>query len=99
MERVNSWGREIKEKFSVSFKKDEEDIKLFLNEQPSPVEYLKVLVRKDMGMFSKNINPIKPIENNIEDIENNIEDIENKEDTDMKISDETKEKLIQMLNQ
>lgn len=92
MERVNSWGREIKEKFSVSFKKDEEDIKLFLNEQPSPVEYLKVLVRKDMGMFSKNINPIKPIENN-------IEDIENKEDTDMKISDETKEKLIQMLNQ
>ncbi|UWD55004.1 hypothetical protein [Intestinibacter sp.] len=92
MERVNSWGREIKEKFSVSFKKDEEDIKLFLNEQPSPVEYLKVLVRKDMGMFSKNINPIKPIENN-------IEDIENKEDTDMKISDETKEKIIQMLNQ
>ena len=92
MERVNSWGREIKEKFSVSFKKDEEDIKLFLNEQPSPVEYLKVLVRKDMWMFSKNINPIKPIENN-------IEDIENKEDTDMKISDETKEKLIQMLNQ
>ena len=92
MERVNSWGREIKEKYSVSFKKDEEDIKLFLNEQPSPVEYLKVLVRKDMGMFSKNINPIKPIENN-------IEDIENKEDTDMKISDETKEKLIQMLNQ
>jgi len=43
-------------------------------------------------MFSKNINPIKPIENN-------IEDIENKEDTDMKISDETKEKIIQMLNQ
>jgi len=53
MERVNSWGREIKEKFSVSFKKDEEDIKLFLNEQPSPVEYLKVLVRKDMECLVK----------------------------------------------
>lgn len=48
MERVNSWGREIKDKFSVSFKKDEDDLKLFLNEQPSPVEYLKVLARKDM---------------------------------------------------
>lgn len=86
MERVNSWGREIKDKFSVSFKKDEEDIKLFLNEQPSPVEYLKVLVRKDMGIFNKS-KLVEPFENNVED----------KKDTDIELSDEAKQKLMQML--
>ena len=73
MERVNSWGRDIKEKFSVSFKKDEEDIKLFLNEQPSPVEYLKVLVRKDMLKDDNNLNNKDNIENKNIEKENNIE--------------------------
>ena len=33
---TNSFGRKIKNVFSLTFKKDEEKIKLFLNEQVCP---------------------------------------------------------------
>lgn len=93
MERVNSWGREIKEKFSVSFKKDEEDIKLFLNEQPSPVEYLKVLVRKDMAGIKMSTNKViqqnEPVN---EKLNNRIDESE------PNIGNEEKQKMLDMLN-
>lgn len=94
MERVNSWGREIKDKFSVSFKKDEEDLKLFLNEQPSPVEYLKVLVRKDMASM-KDINIAKPMESinsNTPKVEDNIQDSE------PELNPKAIERLMQMMD-
>ncbi|HSQ88706.1 hypothetical protein [Romboutsia sp.] len=46
--KVNSWGRKIKDIISLTFKKDEEDIKLFLNEQSAPAAYIKELVRREM---------------------------------------------------
>lgn len=96
MERVNSWGREIKDKFSLSFKKDEEDIKLFLNEQPSPVEYLKVLVRKDM-LLSKDINNI---DKNINQETNTI-DLSNKKTVEpsVEINDAAKKKILGVLGE
>ncbi len=94
MERVNSWGREIKEKFSVSFKKDEEDIKLFLNEQPSPVEYLKVLVRKDMAGIKIGTNEvIQQNEPVTENLNNNRID-----ESEPNIGNEEKQKMLDMLN-
>lgn len=96
MERINSWGREIKDKFSLSFKKDEEDIKLFLNEQPSPVEYLKVLVRKDM-LLSKDVNNTdKNIykETNTIDLSN-----EKKLEQSVEINDAAKKKILGVLGE
>lgn len=96
MERVNSWGREIKDKFSLSFKKDEEDIKLFLNEQPSPVEYLKVLVRKDM-LLSKDVNNTDKNthkETNTIDLSN-----EKKLEQSVEINDAAKKKILGVLGE
>ncbi len=44
----NSFGRKIKNNFSITFKKDEEAIKLYLNEQISPSAYIKRLILEDM---------------------------------------------------
>lgn len=48
MTEMNSFGRKIKDCFSVTFKKDEDLIKLWLNEQVSPVSYIKQLILNDM---------------------------------------------------
>lgn len=48
MTEINSFGRKIKDCFSVTFKKDEDMIKLWLNEQVSPVSYIKQLILNDM---------------------------------------------------
>lgn len=48
MTEINSFGRKIKDCFSVTFKKDEDLIKLWLNEQVSPVSYIKQLILNDM---------------------------------------------------
>ena len=50
---TNSFGRKIKNNFSLTFKKDEEKIKLFLNEQVCPSAYLKQLIMEDMLKQSK----------------------------------------------
>ena len=50
---TNSFGRKIKNTFSLTFKKDEEKIKLFLNEQVCPSAYLKQLIMEDMLNQSK----------------------------------------------
>jgi hypothetical protein len=44
----NSFGRKIKNNFSITFKKDEEAIKMHLNEQISPSAYIKRLILEDM---------------------------------------------------
>lgn len=97
MERVNSWGREIKDKFSVSFKKDEEDLKLFLNEQPSPVEYLKVLVRKDMAGM-KDINIAKPMESINSKVSNTTKVEDNIQDSEPELNSKAIERLMQMMD-
>jgi hypothetical protein len=51
---TNSFGRKIKNVFSLTFKKDEEKIKLFLNEQVCPSAYIKDLIVQDMLKQSKN---------------------------------------------
>lgn len=54
---LNSFGRKIKDNFSLTFKKDEEAIKLFLNEQVAPTAYLKKLILEDM--VKSNVDTIK----------------------------------------
>ena len=75
----NSFGRKIKNNFSVTFKKDEEAIKLHLNEQISPAAYIKRLILEDM---KKNSNIVvtktsKPVESkedfNIKDFNFDLE--------------------------
>jgi hypothetical protein len=44
----NSFGRKIKNNFSITFKKDEEAIKMHLNEQISQSAYIKRLILEDM---------------------------------------------------
>lgn len=74
MVQVNSWGRKIKDIFSVTFKKDEEHIKLYLNEQAAPAAYIKELILKDMGnkrtLETYYEKPAKDIEENKNDEEN-----------------------------
>lgn len=54
MTQINSFGRKIKDCFSVTFKKDEDMIKIWLNEQVSPVSYIKQLILNDMKSKEEN---------------------------------------------
>lgn len=93
MVKTNSWGRKIKDIISVTFKKDEEDLKSFLNEQPNPADYIKMLIAKDM----KNINfCIKHQIVSKEEVEHSI--TEKKQDIEMKLSDESMKKIMLLMD-
>lgn len=62
----NSFGRKIKDSFSVTFKKDEDIIKNWLNEQISPTSYIKQLILDDIKRKENNINDTTAINNNEE---------------------------------
>lgn len=91
MEQTNSWGRKIKNIISVTFKKDEDDLKLFVNEQPNPADYLKMLIAKDM----KNINFSIPPQITVKDQE--ISSDEHSKDIQPEISDSAKERLLKIM--
>lgn len=75
----NSFGRKIKNNFSVTFKKDEEAIKLHLNEQISPAAYIKRLILEDMKknsniVVTKTSNPVESKEDfDIKDFDFDLE--------------------------
>lgn len=75
----NSFGRKIKNNFSVTFKKDEEAIKLHLNEQISPAAYIKRLILEDMKknsniVVTKTSNPVESEEDfDIKDFDFDLE--------------------------
>lgn len=93
MVKTNSWGRKIKDIISVTFKKDEEDLKTFLNEQPNPADYIKMLIAKDM----KNVNfCIQPKITSKEEVEHSTS--EKKQDVEMKLSDESMKKIMSLMD-
>lgn len=93
MVKTNSWGRKIKDIISVTFKKDEEDLKAYLNEQPNPADYIKMLIAKDM----KNINfCIQPQIIDKDEVTHST--TENKQDIDMKLSDESLKKIMSLMD-
>lgn len=97
MVQTNSWGRKIKDAISVTFKKDEADIKAFLNEQPSPADYIKMLVIKDM----KNINfSIPPQASSLAEEHEEVKLTEEttKENNLPQMSDEVRKKLLDFMD-
>lgn len=67
----NSFGRKIKNNFSVTFKKDEEKLKLWVNEQVVPAAYIKQLILDDMNKKENHVTVKNEIENKTEDKEEN----------------------------
>ena len=103
MAKTNSWGRKYKDIFSVTFKKDEDALKAFLNEQPNPVDYLKMLASKDMN----NIAFSMPPQNIINDNQSKQEQTQDKTDTDssteedsqLELSEQAKSKLFKLMEE
>lgn len=92
MEQTNSWGRKIKDVISVTFKKNEDDLKFFLNEQPNPADYLKMLIAKDM----KNINFSVPPQITVKEIAVK-EQKECSENSQPELSEDAKKKLMKIM--
>lgn len=93
MAQINSWGRKIKDVISVTFKRDEEDLKAFLNEQPNPADYLKMLIAKDM----KNITFSIPPQITVNEVEIK-EEKESSEESQLELSEDAKKKLMELMN-
>lgn len=93
MVQTNSWGRKIKDVISVTFKRDEDNLKAFLNEQPNPADYLKMLVAKDM----KNIKCSIPEQVTSEVIVEDKDDLNQKSEIDL-LSNDAKEKLLSLMD-
>lgn len=75
MTEMNSFGRKIKDCFSVTFKKDEDLIKLWLNEQVSPVSYIKQLILNDMQKSEeKKVTTQKTMKTDYSNFNFNMED-------------------------
>lgn len=97
MVQTNSWGRKIKDVISVTFKKDEADIKAFLNEQPSPADYIKMLVIKDMKNINFYIPPqVSSLSEEHKEVKLTEESIE--ENNLSQMSDEAKNKLFKFMD-
>lgn len=92
MVQTNSWGRKIKDVISVTFKKDEDNLKAFLNEQPNPADYLKMLVAKDM----KNIKFSIPKQVTSEVMVEDKDELNQKSKLDS-LSNDAKEKLLSLM--
>lgn len=93
MAQTNSWGRKIKDVISVTFKRDEEDLKSFLNEQPNPADYLKMLIAKDM----KNITFSIPPQGTVNEVKVEVKE-ESNEKPKLELSESSKKKLMALMD-
>ncbi|MGL5652132.1 MAG: hypothetical protein ACRDDE_10265 [Paraclostridium sp.] len=93
MAQTNSWGRKIKDVISVTFKRDEEDLKAFLNEQPNPADYLKMLIAKDM----KNITFSIPPQGTVNEVKVEVKE-ESNEKPKLELSESSKKKLMALMD-
>ena len=100
MEQTNSWGRKIKDVISVTFKKDELDIKAFLNEQPSPTDYIKMLVIKDMKNIDFSIPPQAPAQASSELYDNEEKAVKEENESDIidNLSEDARKKMMAIMD-